>query len=66
MLASDILCIVFLSVAMLIIIYTLGALINYWWKHRRITVLTYITFGIVSMVLIAIFIGAIISIVVVF
>lgn len=63
MLASDILCIVFLSVAMLIIIYTLGALINYWWKHR-ITVLAYITFGIVSMVFIAIFIGAIISIVV--
>ena len=66
MLASDILCIVFLSVAMLIIIYVLGALINYWWKHHRITVLAYITFGIVSMVLIAIFIGAIISIVVVF
>lgn len=65
MLASDILCIVVLFIALLITIYTLGALISYWWNHR-IAILAYIAFGLVSMVLIAIFIGAIISIIVVF
>lgn len=65
MLASDILCIVFLFAAMLIAIGMLGALIDYWWNHR-VTIPAYIAFGIVFVVLIAIFIGAIISIVVVF
>lgn len=65
MLASDILCIIFLFAAMLIAIGMLSALIDYWWNHR-VAIPAYIAFGIVFVVLIAIFIGAIISIVVVF
>lgn len=65
MLASDILCIVFLFAAMLIAIGMLGALIDYWWNHR-VAIPAYVAFGITLVVLIAIFIGAIISVVVVF
>lgn len=65
MLASDILCIVFLFAAMLIAIGMFGALIDYWWNHQ-IAIPAYVAFGITFVVLIAIFIGAIISIVVVF
>lgn len=64
MLASDILCIIFLFAAMLIIIGMFGALIDYWW-HHRVAIPAYIAFGIALVVLIAIFIGAIISIVVI-
>lgn len=65
MLASDILCIIFLFAAMLIAIGMLGALIDYWWNHR-VAIPAYVAFGIALVVLIAIFISAIISIVVVF
>lgn len=65
MLASDIICIVFLSMAIIIAIGMLGALIDYWWNHR-VAIPAYVAFGITFVVLIAIFVGAIISVVVVF
>ena len=65
MLASDILCIIFLFAAIIIAIGMLGALIDYWWNHR-VAIPAYVAFGITFVVLIAIFVGAIISVVVVF
>ncbi len=65
MLASDILCVIFLFAAMLIMISMLSALIDYWLNHR-VAIHVYIAFIIALVILIAIFVGAIISIVVVF
>ena len=63
--ASEIMCLIFLLAGLMVFLSTMGVLINWLWNKKISNIMLYIAFGIICVVFLGIFIGAIISLVVI-